>query len=159
MDIEEVKHSKQVNKKSKRVPDAFIDDEFNADGEGFEEDQLERQNRLERMRQTRLQQSQDHIKEVLDFEDVRGKRSEWVQRPEVIRWIRKVFGDFLRSFHDEHNSNVYEQRINEMCGNNKQSLEITFTHLSHRNPTLAIWIAEEPNLILPILNEVAFDVT
>lgn len=38
MDIEEVKHSKQVNKKSKRVPDAFIDDEFNADGEGFEED-------------------------------------------------------------------------------------------------------------------------
>ncbi len=74
-------------------------------------------------------------------------------------WMRKIFGDFLRTFHDEHNSNVYEQRINEMCANNKRSLEVTFTHMSQKNPTLAIWIAEEPNLILPILNEVAFDVT
>src|SRR5438128_2597384 len=44
-----------------------------------------------------------------------------------------------------------------MCLNNKQSLEVTFNHLSNRFPTLAIWLAEEPSLILPILNEVAFD--
>ena len=54
---------------------------------------------------------------------------------------------------------VYEERIREMCANNKQSLEITFVHLSLKYPTLAIWLAEEPSLILPILNEVCFEVT
>jgi DNA replication licensing factor MCM2 len=46
-----------------------------------------------------------------------------------------------------------------MCQNNKQSLEITFNHLSAKFPTLAIWLAEEPELILPIFNEVAKEIT
>ncbi len=46
-----------------------------------------------------------------------------------------------------------------MCEANKQSLEITFVHLSDRYPTLAIWLAEEPTLILPILHEVCYEVT
>lgn len=46
-----------------------------------------------------------------------------------------------------------------MCTMNKQSLEITFLHLSQRYPTLAIWLAEEPALILPSLNQVGFDIT
>jgi len=41
--------------------------------------------------------------------------------------------------------------------NNKQSLEINFTHLSSKNPTLAIWLAEEPALMLPNLSQVAMD--
>ena len=46
-----------------------------------------------------------------------------------------------------------------MCANNKQSLEVTFTHLSQKYPTLAIWLAEEPSLVIPILNVVAMEVT
>jgi DNA replication licensing factor MCM2 len=46
-----------------------------------------------------------------------------------------------------------------MCQNNKQSLELVFRNLSDKQPTLAIWMAEEPALMLPILNEVAMDVT
>lgn len=42
-----------------------------------------------------------------------------------------------------------------MCLNNKQSLEIDFMHLSAKQPTLAIWLAEEPKYMLPILNVVA----
>ena len=38
-------------------------------------------------------------------------------------------------------------------------MEITFIHISGRYPTLAIWVAEEPSLVLPILNEVALEVT
>ena len=34
---------------------------------------------------------------------------------------------------------------------------MTFTHLSQKNPTLAIWLAEEPALMLPILNDVAIE--
>lgn len=44
-----------------------------------------------------------------------------------------------------------------MCQNNKQSLEIVFNHLSTKQPTIAIWLAEEPALMLPILNEVAME--
>jgi DNA replication licensing factor MCM2 len=38
-------------------------------------------------------------------------------------------------------------------------LEITFIHIIGRYPTLAIWVAEEPSLVLPILDEVAFYLT
>jgi len=38
-------------------------------------------------------------------------------------------------------------------------LEIVFENLSRKQPTLAIWLAEEPALMLPILNEVAMDIT
>jgi DNA replication licensing factor MCM2 len=44
-----------------------------------------------------------------------------------------------------------------MTSNNKQSLEITFNHLSTKHPTIAIWLAEEPSLILPILNNIGLD--
>lgn len=44
-----------------------------------------------------------------------------------------------------------------MCMNNKQSLEINFTHFTNKNPQIAIWLAEEPALVLPILNRVAFE--
>lgn len=44
-----------------------------------------------------------------------------------------------------------------MCQNNKQTLEIVFQNLSTRQPTIAIWLAEEPALMIPILNEVAME--
>ena len=85
------------------------------------------------------------MQDVLDLEDVKGKLSAWVQRPEVARWIRKTFAHFLRTYTDENSGqNVHEQRINDMCANNKQSLEITYTHLTSKYPTLAIWLAEDP---------------
>ena len=44
-----------------------------------------------------------------------------------------------------------------MCQRNKQSFEINFTDLSSKQPTLAIWLAEEPAHMFPILNQVASD--
>jgi len=41
--------------------------------------------------------------------------------------------------------------------NNKQSLDINFNHLSQKNPQIAIWLAEEPALVLPTLSHVAMD--
>jgi len=99
------------------------------------------------------------MQDVLDYEEVKGQLSQWIQRPEVVRWIRKSFNSFLRNFKDDNGVSVYEERIREMCANNRQSLEITFIHLSLRYPFLAIWLAEEPSLMLPMLNEVALEVT
>ena len=45
-----------------------------------------------------------------------------------------------------------------MCRHNKQSFEVNFTDLAGKQPTLAIWLAEEPTHMLPILNTVASDI-
>jgi DNA replication licensing factor MCM2 len=65
---------------------------------------------------------------------------------------------FLRNYVDENDQHVYEGRIQDMCQNNKQSIEVNFTHLSDKQPTLAIWLAEEPACMLPILNETAGEI-
>jgi len=89
---------------------------------------------------------------------VKGKLGDWIQKENVLRWIKKQFQQFLRSFkEDNEHGNTYEQRIIEMCSENRQSLEVTFQHISSRLPTLAIWIAEQPSILLPVLNEVAYD--
>ena len=45
-----------------------------------------------------------------------------------------------------------------MCQRNRQSFEINFTDLSSKQPTLAIWLAEEPSQMLPIMNQVASEI-
>jgi DNA replication licensing factor MCM2 len=106
-----------------------------------------------------MNDDEDQDMEPVDYEDVKGKLSLWVQKIEIIKWIKKIFTNFLRTYKDESGMHVYEARIHDMCTNNRQSLDITFMHLSQKYPTLAIWLAEEPSLILPLLNEVGLDIT
>lgn len=42
-----------------------------------------------------------------------------------------------------------------MCKANKQSLEVLYPDLVSANATIALWVAEEPKIILPHLNEAA----
>jgi DNA replication licensing factor MCM2 len=104
---------------------AFMDDD-----EYSEADDVARQMRLERMRQQNNRGDEDMggtggddldmVQDVIDYEEVKGALSQWVQRPEVVRWIRKSFSNFLRNFKDEQTGvSVYEERIREMCSNNK----------------------------------------
>jgi DNA replication licensing factor MCM2 len=88
---------------------------------------------------------------------VKGPLSVWLKKPDVIRFINKQFNQFLRNFKNDTGTFLYEDKIHEMCQNNKQSLEIVFNHLSTKQPTIAIWLAEEPALMLPILNDVAME--
>lgn len=91
------------------------------------------------------------------MEDTKGKLTDWIQEKKTVVFIRHSFSKFLRHFKDERGQDVYEERINEMCAANKQSLEVTYSHISNKTPTLAIWIAEAPAAILPILNSVAYE--
>jgi len=97
----------------------------------------------------------DEMGNLLDFEDVKGPLSVWLKKPEVIKFVTRQFNQFLRNFKNDTANFVYEDKIHEMCQNNKQSLEIIFSHLSQKYPTIAIWLAEEPALMLPTMNEVA----
>jgi DNA replication licensing factor MCM2 len=77
----------------------------------------------------------------------------------VLKWIKSSFQQFLYAFREDGgNFPLYEERINDMCTNNRQSLDVNFPHLSTKIPTLAIWVAEEPTYLIPILNSVAQEV-
>ena len=103
-------------------------------------------------------QGEEDMQNVLDFEDVKGPLSVWLKKADVIKFITRQFNQFLRNFkHPDTGTFVYEEKIHEMCQNNKQTLEIIFQNLSTRQPTIAIWLAEEPALMIPILNEVAME--
>lgn len=99
----------------------------------------------------------DDLENVNDYGENKENLGQWIKKPEVTNFIRKKFGNFLRSFQDE-GLHVYEVRIQEMCQNNKQSIEVNFVHITTKLPSIAIWLAEEPALMLPILNEVAADI-
>jgi DNA replication licensing factor MCM2 len=93
-----------------------------------------------------------------DYSDSKENVSAWLQKPEVMQFVRRKFAQFLRNYTDENEQHVYGNRIQEMCQYNKQSIEVNFVHISNKQPTLAIWLAEEPASMLPILNEVAADI-
>lgn len=98
----------------------------------------------------------------LNLEEVRGKLQEWIKDDRTKSWIRRTFRRFL----NEHKAKpkegdreaqecYYANKIKEMCQANRQSLEMDYGHIVGFNSTIALWIAEEPKIILPHLNEVA----
>lgn len=93
----------------------------------------------------------------LDLEHCRGKLAEWMSDPKTIRWIKKSFRTFLTRYQNENGKFVYIERINEMCSNNKSSLDITYKNLTETFPTIAYWVFESPAILIPSLNQVTFD--
>ena len=110
---------------AQRRPGAFNDEELEDD----ENEILHNEMRRERMRMmldnnggVGGDDDPDDMQNMLDFEDVKGPLSVWLKKPEVIKFIIKQFNSFLRNFTDDNNQYVYEEKIHEMCMNNKQSL-------------------------------------
>jgi hypothetical protein len=82
------------------VPAAFMEDdmmEYSAD------ENMQRMMRAEKLKLMREGDFEDEpdLNTNLDYEDVKGKVSIWVQKPDVIKWIRKIFNSFLRQYRDE----------------------------------------------------------
>lgn len=76
------------------------------------------------------------------------------------REVSTRFASFLRNFADEKNDSlVYMDRIRMMAAHNGQSLIVSFKHLSISEPTIGIWLADAPTLILEVFNEAATNVT
>ena len=58
------------------------------------DEMVQRQMRLERQRMARDGMDYEEDADMntgLDYEDVKGKVSVWVQKPDVMRWIRRIF--------------------------------------------------------------------
>jgi len=143
----------------KRVPGALYDLDEASDEDTERRFLLrERQRRRQREAEGKYQE-EDFNDFMLDIEDRRGKLREWIQQPRTQTWIKRNFDNFLKSFKDDNGKSVYEHRIEQMCSNNKKGLEVNYTHIADKVPTLALWIADQPDLVLPILDQVAYNAT
>jgi len=104
---------------------------------------------------------EDEYKEIKNYitqEQIKGKESLWLQEPHTIRFIRTAFTKFIKSYKEDGKS-IYENRIIEMAQNNKQSLEVNYSHLEAKEPSLAHWVIKYPSIIIPYLNDVSFELT
>ncbi len=143
---------------NKRLPAAIFEglEESSGDEDAhrlIKERQRKRQHEIEEMG------VDDGSDMLLDMEDIKGRTSDWLMQDRTQKWIKRNFNIFLRSYKDDSGNCVYEQRIHDMCDANSRSLEVTYSHVSEKAPTLALWVAEQPSIMLPLLNEVALMVT
>ncbi|KAL1214156.1 DNA replication licensing factor MCM2 [Cardamine amara subsp. amara] len=89
---------------------------------------------------------------------IQGTLRELVMRDEVRRFIAKKFKDFLLTYVKPKNENGdidYVRLINEMVSANKCSLEIDYKEFMHVHPNIAIWLADAPQPVLEVMEEVS----
>ncbi|XP_010522980.1 PREDICTED: DNA replication licensing factor MCM2 [Tarenaya hassleriana] len=91
---------------------------------------------------------------------VQGTLREWVTRDEVRRFIARKFKDFLLTYvkqkkREEDEEYVeYVRLINEMVAANTCSLEIDYKQFIFVHPNIAIWLADAPQPVLEVMEEV-----
>ncbi|EGR31577.1 mcm2-3-5 family protein, putative [Ichthyophthirius multifiliis] len=167
-EIDERNYLKYANQK--RIPEALK--EFDLGEEDEEDINLKFQRRRQMYddensnsgsQEDENQQEEDkderEFDKYLDREQAKGKLHLWIKEETTVRFIRKTFRKFLLNFRLNDSKNfIYIDKINEMCQKNKSSLEINYTHLYDKLPTIALWIIQEPMIIFPYLNDVAFEV-
>lgn len=82
----------------------------------------------------------------------------WVAIESVRRTIAKEFRNFLVTYIDPAGNSVYSDRIKTLGELNSESLDVSFLHLVETKAQLAFFLANNPMAILPIFDDVAFDV-
>ncbi|CAL1355222.1 unnamed protein product [Linum trigynum] len=89
---------------------------------------------------------------------VQGTLREWVTRDEVRRFIARKFKEFLLTYVNPKSGQgdfEYVRLINEMALANKCSLEIDYKQFIYVHPNIAIWLADAPQSVLEVMEEVA----
>lgn len=101
----------------------------------------------------------DDDEEFVNLDDFRGPLEEYLAMEAPRTEIKRRFRMFLREFVGDDHSPLYPRLISQMCSENKQSLEVSYLDLSKAVPILAIWVADEPAIILELFDEEAMEVT
>jgi len=100
-------------------------------------------------------QEQEHLVNLEDFD---GPLREWLDEDRVRREIKNRFKNFLTSYTDNSGNAVYPMLVKQMCQDNGCSLAISYMHLSDSAAVLAIWLVEQPSILLELFDEVALSV-
>ncbi|TYI08455.1 hypothetical protein ES332_A09G003100v1 [Gossypium tomentosum] len=103
---------------------------------------------------------EDDDEDQAEFEmyRVQGTLREWVTRDEVRRFIFKKFRDFLLTYVNPKNGHgdiEYVRLVNEIVSANKCSLEIDYKQFISVHPNIAIWLADAPQSVLEVMEDVA----
>ncbi|KAI4373741.1 hypothetical protein MLD38_011827 [Melastoma candidum] len=92
---------------------------------------------------------------------VQGTLREWVIRFEVHRFIAKKFKEFLLTYSkNDQGEPEYVKQINEMVSvidqiTKKCILEVDYKQFIYVHPNIAIWLADAPQPVLEVMEEVA----
>ncbi|KAL4424005.1 hypothetical protein ABPG75_001306 [Micractinium tetrahymenae] len=128
------------------------------------EEELDDDERRPRRRR-RLEEAQagmdddEELGEVeINLDEARGPIREWIAQEPVRREVSRRFARLLRTFIDDSGDAVYRQRVRDMCRENRATLEVNYLDIANTMPVVAIWLADHPREMLPILGEAAKEV-
>ena len=95
---------------------------------------------------------------AINLEEPRGPVKEFISEEAVRREIKRQFRRFLLQFTDDNGDAIYAQRLRDMVRANMSTLVVDYVDLAHWIPQVAIWVADYPNDVLPILDETGKEV-
>ena len=169
-DAEAILEARDRRERSSRMPQALL----TSDDEGGEERPARRRRRQRgEMADDGADADEAMFEEAFADDDVSGLNledynvplTEWISKDTVGDEIKRRFRQFLRTFQGRgavaagDNSNpVYANKVQQMCANNEESLEVSYLDMSHAVPILAIWVADCPREMLKLLDEAAMAV-
>uniref|UniRef100_A0A7S0RHF6 DNA replication licensing factor MCM2 n=1 Tax=Pyramimonas obovata TaxID=1411642 RepID=A0A7S0RHF6_9CHLO len=135
---------------------------FGADGDDEEDERPRRRRRTEasdRAATGSMDYEEGEEEDAsVDLESFRGTISQLMQMPSFVAAVKGRFKAFLNTYTLKGKLH-YVDKIEEMCSANRQSLEVSYLHLSEAEAVLAIWVADAPSSILPLFSEVAKKIT
>jgi len=102
--------------------------------------------------------SQEQYENMVNLEDFDGPLREWLDEDRVRREIKNRFKNFITGFTDTSGNAVYPEQIKLMCQDNGCSLCVSYMHLSDSAAVLAIWLVEQPSILLEMFDAVAMEV-
>lgn len=146
--------------RQRRKPLAFMQDD--------EDDEMDLTNAPRRRRHHYDEEEDDGMddnimEEELSLETLQDVKAsslvDWVSNPAVQRTIKREFKAFLTEYTDENGASVYGNRIRTLGEINAESLEVSYDHLASSKAILAYFLANAPNEILKLFDEVAMEVT
>ncbi|KAM9800563.1 DNA replication licensing factor MCM2 isoform X1 [Syngnathus typhle] len=104
-------------------------------------------------------EEEEMIESIENLEDMKGHTvREWVSMAAPRLEIYNRFKSFLCTHVDESGRNVFKEKINDMCKENKESLAVNYEDLAAREHVLAYFLPEAPTEMLKVFDEAAKEV-
>ena len=91
------------------------------------------------------------LESIENLEDTKGMSiREWVAMNAPRREVYNRFRNFLRTYVDHKGTNLYQEKIKEMCQKNKASFEVDYNILAAECQVLAYFLPEAPTEVLQV---------
>jgi len=101
-------------------------------------------------------EEEEGVESIENLEDTKGKPvREHLANPGPRKEVYNRFRNFLRTYVDDKGTNLYQEKIREMCQRNRASFEVDYNILASECQVLAYFLPEAPTTVLEIFDEAA----